>query len=97
MIMIYIGNYLKCVVDQNKDDCNREAAHCHVKKYGKRVAQIWLNPVEIEPGHLLKREEADKVKSIVSKENIRYKLEQEYINNKRGNIDSVNKKIYRFR
>ncbi|MBP5634736.1 DUF4160 domain-containing protein [Candidatus Saccharibacteria bacterium] len=29
-------------VDVKKDDCRREPAHCHVCKFGRRVAQVWL-------------------------------------------------------
>lgn len=31
---------LRIVVDQTRDDCNKERPHCHVLKNGRRVAQI---------------------------------------------------------
>ena len=30
-------------VDVKKDDCRREAVHCHVCKNGRRVAQVFLS------------------------------------------------------
>lgn len=35
---------LTIVVDQSRDDCNREPAHCHVVRSGRRVAQIMVEP-----------------------------------------------------
>lgn len=73
---IRINWNLQCEVDQKKDDCRREPAHCHISRNGRRVAQVWLNPVSIEPGHSLDRNEIDDVISVVSDN--RYELEQEY-------------------
>lgn len=70
-------NYnLQCEVDVRKDDCRREAAHCHVTRNGRRVAQVWLSPVSIESGHDLDRNEVDVVYDFVS-ENA-YALAEEY-------------------
>ena len=30
-------------VDVKKDDCRREPVHCHVCKFGRRVAQVMLS------------------------------------------------------
>lgn len=62
-----------------KDDCKREPAHCHITRNGYRVAQVWLNPVSIESGHSLDRNEIDDIISVVSSN--RYELEREYRNN----------------
>ena len=78
MIIIYIGNYLKCTVDQKKDDCNREAPHCHIQRDGRRVAQIWLDPLRIERGHTLNEKELKRVMSVVSQKHYLYKLKMEY-------------------
>lgn len=76
---IRINFNLQCEVDQKKDDCKREPAHCHITRNGYRVAQVWLNPVSIESGHSLDRNEIDDVISVVSSN--RYELEREYRNN----------------
>lgn len=76
MSKIRINWNLQCEVDQKKDDCGREAPHCHITRNGVRVAQVWLDPVIIESGHSLDRSEIDEVISTVSMN--RYTLEQEY-------------------
>lgn len=76
MIKITISQNLKCEVDQKRDDCKREPAHCHITRNGDRVAQVWLNPVSIEKGHSLDRNEIDPVLSVVSSN--RKDLEDEY-------------------
>ena len=73
---VRINYNLQCEVDQKKSDCKREPAHCHVTRNGRRVAQVWLNPVYIESGHSLDRNEIDLVISTVSAN--RYSLEKEY-------------------
>ena len=79
-------NYnLQCEVDAKKDDCNREAAHCHITKNGYRVAQVWLNPVSIQSGHSLDRSEINEVCEFVS--NHRYDLEREYEQNRKCGAD----------
>ena len=45
-----INHNLQCEVDGRRDDCNREAGHCHITRNGRRVAQVWLSPVCIESG-----------------------------------------------
>ena len=40
-----INHNLQCEVDGRRDDCNREAGHCHITRNGRRVAQVWLSPV----------------------------------------------------
>ena len=71
-----INQNLRCEVDQKRSDCNREPAHCHITKNGPRVAQVWLNPVSIERGHSLDRNEVDIVYDFVSAN--RRELEREY-------------------
>ncbi len=95
MIVIYIGNYLKCTVDQRKEDCNREPSHCHIQRNGKRVAQVWLNPLRVERGHTLNKSELEKVVSVISQKRYLYKLRMEYEANRKGNINSSKKDIYR--
>lgn len=58
---IRVNYNLQIEVDQRKCDCRREPAHCHVTRNGIRVAQVWLNPVEIEYGHSLDRNEIQPV------------------------------------
>ncbi len=82
---VRINYNLQCEVDERKCDCNREPAHCHVTRNGIRVAQIWLNPIRIEPGHSLDRNEIDLVIKTVSK--LRNELESEYIYNKYSGAD----------
>lgn len=82
---VRINYNLQCEVDERKCDCNREPAHCHVTRNGIRVAQIWLNPIRIEPGHFLDRNEIDLVIKTVSK--LRNELESEYIYNKYSGAD----------
>ena len=77
---IRINYNLQCEVDQRKCDCRREPAHCHVTRNGVRVAQVWLNPVRIESGHSLDRNEIDQVLDVVSSN--RYELQQEYEHNR---------------
>ena len=75
-------NYnLQCEVDVRQDDCRREAAHCHITRNGRRVAQVWLSPVSIESGHDLDRNEVDVVYDFVS-ENA-YALAEEYEYNRK--------------
>lgn len=76
---------LKCEVDQRKSDCKREPAHCHITRNGVRVAQVWLNPVEIERGHSLDRNEVNEVISFVSSN--KYDLEAEYRYNSEHGAD----------
>lgn len=74
-------NYnLQCEVDVKKDDCRREPAHCHITRNGYRIAQVWLNPIRIESGHSLDRNEVDVVYDFVSSN--RYELEREYERNR---------------
>lgn len=82
---IRVNYNLQLEVDQKKDDCRREPAHCHVTRNGYRVAQVWLNPVSIERGHSLDRKEIDEVISVV--ESNRYSLEREYSNNREHGAD----------
>lgn len=76
MNKIRINYNLQCEVDQTKYDCKREAPHCHITRNGIRVAQVWLNPVIIESGHSLDRNEIDDVLETVNL--YRNELEQEY-------------------
>ena len=71
-----INQNLQCEVDKKRSDCNREPAHCHITRRGSRVAQVWLNPVSIERGHKLDRNEVDIVYDFVSEN--RRELEREY-------------------
>ena len=82
---IRINYNLQCEVDNRKCDCRREPAHCHVTRNGVRVAQVWLNPVSIEPGHSLDRNEIDSVLDVVSSN--RYELESEYNYNREYGAD----------
>lgn len=79
MLKIQVNHNLRCEVDQNKDDCKREPAHCHVTRNGRRVAQVWLNPVSIEYGADLSRSEREEVIAVVTAN--RDSLEREYRNN----------------
>ena len=65
MNKLRINYNLQCEVDQKKSDCNREPAHCHITRNGRRIAQVWLNPVRIESGHSLDRNEVDIVYDFV--------------------------------
>lgn len=80
-----INNNLQCAVDKNKDDCRREPPHCHIIRYGKRVAQVWLEPVAIQSGHNLERSEINIVFDYVSDN--RADLEREYIYNRNFGSD----------
>lgn len=82
---IRVNYNLQCEVDQKKDDCRREPAHCHITRNGYRVAQVWLNPVRIESGHSLDRNEVDQVLDVVNAN--RYSLEREYENNRNYGAD----------
>ena len=82
---IRINYNLQIEVDWKKDDCRREPPHCHITRNGIRVAQVWLNPVSIESGHSLDRNEIDMVLSAVSDN--RYDLEREYENNRNYGAD----------
>jgi len=82
---VRINYNLQCEVDQRKSDCKREPAHCHVTRNGRRVAQVWLNPVYIEPVHSLDRSEIDLVISVVSANC--YSLEREYEYNREHGAD----------
>lgn len=74
-------NYnLQCEIDVKKDDCRREPTHCHITRNGYRIAQVWLNPVRIESGHSLDRNEVDLIYNFVS--NNRNTLEREYEHNR---------------
>lgn len=82
---IRVNYNLQLEVDQTKCDCRREPAHCHVTRNGIRVAQVWLNPVRIEPGHSLDRNEIQPVLDAVS--NNCYSLEAEYERNREHGAD----------
>ena len=82
---VRINYNLQCEVDQRKCDCRREPAHCHVTRNGVRVAQVWLNPVSIESGHSLDRNESEMVLDAVS--NNRYDLQREYEYNREHGSD----------
>lgn len=85
MLKLRINYNLQCEVDVKKDDCNEEPAHCHITRNGWRVAQVWLNPVRIKPGHSLDRNEVDVVYDFVSDN--RYELEREYEYNRNYGAD----------
>ena len=87
MIMnkIRINWNLQCEIDQKKDDCRREAPHCHITRNGVRVAQVWLKPVIIESGHSLDKNEIDLVIKTVSEN--RFELEEQYEYNKEYGAD----------
>lgn len=76
MLKLTINHGLKCEVDYKKCDCRREPAHCHIVKNDERVAQVWLNPVYIEPGHSLDHNQEKEVERFV--EAHRYELQREY-------------------
>lgn len=76
MMKMRINHNLQCEIDSKKDDCNREAAHCHVTRNGRRVAQVWLYPVCIESGHDLNRNEVRVVYDFVCDN--AYALAEEY-------------------
>ena len=82
---IRINYNLQCEVDQKKDNCLREPAHCHITRNGYRVAQVWLNPVSIKSGHSLDRNEIDMVLDVVNAN--RYSLEREYDYNRNYGAD----------
>lgn len=56
---------LQCEIDIRKDDCKREAPHCHISRNGIRVAQVFLSPVDIKSGHSLDHNEIGIVKEFV--------------------------------
>jgi len=74
-----INHNLQCEVDIRRDDCKREPAHCHIVWNGVRVAQVWLNPVEIKYGHSLNHNEVKIVLDFVRAH--KYELEAEYRRN----------------
>ena len=80
MLKLRINQNLWCEVDVRKDDCNREAAHCHITRNGERIAQVWLDPVCIESARKLDRNEVNLVYDFVSDN--RYDLKREYENNR---------------
>ena len=82
---IRINYNLQCEVDQRKSDCNREAAHCHITRNGRRVAQVWLEPIHIEYGHSLNRSEIDQVLDVVTDH--RHELLREYEYNRKYGAD----------
>ena len=82
---IRINYNLQCEVDQRKCDCNREPVHCHITRNGVRVAQVWLNPVQIERGHSLAKNEVDDVLGVVNDN--RYELMREYEYNREHGAD----------
>ena len=75
----YINSNLRIEVDQKKDDCHKEAPHCHIARNGYRVAQVWLQPVSVEYGHSLDRREVKLVLEEVSAH--RSELERQYLYN----------------
>lgn len=79
-------NYnLQCEVDRRKCDCRREPAHCHITRNGVRVAQVWLFPVRVEPGHSLDRSEVKEVEEFVSRN--KYDLRRAYERNRENGAD----------
>ena len=82
---VRINHNLQCEVDQRKSDCKREPAHCHVTRNGVRVAQVWLNPISIESGHSLDRNEINMVIDTVKINH--YELEREYEYNREHGAD----------
>lgn len=85
VMKVRISSNLQCEVDQRKCDCKREPAHCHVTRNGIRVAQVWLNPVRIESGHSLDRNEVQQVLDVVSSNS--YSLMSEYEYNREHGAD----------
>ena len=77
---ISINANLKCIVDTNKDHCFEEPPHCHITHRGERMAQIWLDPVRVQPGCKLDRRELMLALGVV--EANRHALEQEYLHNR---------------
>ena len=67
---------LKCDVDASIDDRKREPAHCHIKKGGIRVAQVWLEPYVRIDNRGLDRNELREVESYC--ERYREDLIEEY-------------------
>lgn len=65
---------MKIVVDQSRDDCNREPAHCHVVKSGSRVAQIMVEPSVYAKHSSLTDDQTARVENFVSQ--YRRKLSQ---------------------
>jgi hypothetical protein len=55
-----IASYnLQLEVGQGECECGSKEAHCHVTRNGLRLAKLFLNPVSLEEGHLLKPYEVD--------------------------------------
>lgn len=67
---------LKCCIDANIDDRKREPVHCHIKKNGLRVAQVWLEPYVRIDNMGLDRNELKEVEEFC--EENRYELIREY-------------------
>lgn len=57
---------MKIVVDQSRDDCNKEPAHCHVVKSGRRVAQIMVEPYVYAKHSDLSDDQTSRVEDFVS-------------------------------
>lgn len=80
MLKLRIDYNLQCEVDYKKVYCKQEPAHCHITRNGVRIAKVWLNPVRIESGHSLERNEIDDVIYFV--EGHKYELASEYEKNR---------------
>lgn len=85
MLTVIINHNLRCEVDAKKCDCLKERPHCHVTRNGIRVAQVWLDPVLLESGHLLEPNEVVPVIGIISIH--RNDILQEYFNNQKYGED----------
>lgn len=81
MFTIRINDDLLIEVDQFKKDC-QGPVHCHISRFGQRVALVWIHPVNIEYGHMLDSSEVVTAFNTV----VKYKddIEKEYLYNQKN-------------
>lgn len=81
MFTIRINDDLSIEVDQFKKDC-QGPVHCHISRFGQRVARVWIHPVNIEYGHMLDSSEVVTAFNTV----VKYKddIEKEYLYNQKN-------------
>lgn len=62
-----IASYnLEFKVGEGECKCGSKEAHCHIARDGCIVAKLFLNPVSIEPGHMLEPDEVQRVMQIAT-------------------------------
>lgn len=79
---IRVSENIHIEVDVKKDDCKREAPHCHVYISGMRRLQVWLDSVTFssDPRPFLNKSDENSVLAAVSAN--KYKLIEAYNHNR---------------